>query len=133
MLAKNIAENIENLLDSKKSAIILYISKVESFLQLNAGKNKNTSNMTKEGLIEAIASKTSSKKEAAEIVNEIFDLITKALSKGEDVVITGFGTFSAKKRAARQGVNPKTGEKISIPAMTVPKFKAGKGLKEAVK
>jgi len=89
--------------------------------------------MTKEGLIEAIASKTSSKKEAAEIVNEIFDLITKALAKGEDVVITGFGTFSAKKRAARQGVNPKTGEKISIPAMTVPKFKAGKGLKEAVK
>ncbi|MGB9726668.1 MAG: HU family DNA-binding protein, partial [Minisyncoccia bacterium] len=74
--------------------------------------------MTKEGLIEAIAAKTSSKKEAAEIVNEIFDLITKALAKGEDVVITGFGTFSAKKRAARQGVNPKTGEKIAITAMT---------------
>ena len=89
--------------------------------------------MTKEGLIEAVASKACSKKEASDIVNEVFDLITKALSKGEDVVITGFGTFSAKKRAARQGVNPKTGEKISIPAMTVPKFKAGKELKEAVK
>lgn len=89
--------------------------------------------MTKEGLIEAIAPKVASKKEAGEIVNEIFDTIAKTLSKGEEVVITGFGTFSAKKRAARQGVNPKTGEKITIPAMTVVKFKAGKSLKEAVK
>ena len=93
----------------------------------------NTITITKEGLIEAVTPKASSKKEASDIVNEIFDIITKNLSKGEDVVITGFGTFSAKKRAARQGVNPKTGEKISIPAMTVAKFKAGKSLKEAVR
>ncbi|NMB92427.1 MAG: HU family DNA-binding protein [Parcubacteria group bacterium] len=90
--------------------------------------------MTKEGLIEVIVSKINcSKKDAGEALEAIIDAITKSLAKGEDVTITGFGTFSAKKRAARQGVNPKTGEKISIPAMTVPKFKAGKGLKEAVR
>lgn len=90
--------------------------------------------MTKEGLIDAIVSRINcSKKDAGEALDAVIDAITKALTKGEDVTITGFGTFSAKKRAARQGVNPKTGEKINIPAMTVPKFKAGKGLKEAVK
>jgi DNA-binding protein HU-beta len=90
--------------------------------------------MTKEGLIEEIVKKINcSKKDASEALEAVIDAITKSLAKGEDVTITGFGTFTAKKRAARQGVNPKTGEKISIPAMTVPKFKAGKGLKEAVK
>ncbi|PIZ26843.1 MAG: DNA-binding protein HU, partial [Chloroflexi bacterium CG_4_10_14_0_8_um_filter_46_9] len=59
--------------------------------------------------------------------------VTKTLKKGEEVVLTGFGTFSAKQRAARQGVNPRTGEKIQIPAVTVPKFKAGKALKDALK
>ena len=63
----------------------------------------------------------------------MFETIQTALSKGEEVAISGFGTFSAKKRAARQGVNPKTGERIQIAATTVPKFKAGKGLKDAVK
>jgi len=91
-------------------------------------------NMTKEGLIEAIVNKINcSKKDAAEALEAVIDTITKALSKGEDVTITGFGTFAAKKRASRAGVNPKTGEKINIPAMTVAKFKAGKGLKEAVR
>ncbi len=90
--------------------------------------------MTKEGLIEVIVNKINcSKKDAGEALEAIIEAITKSLAKGEDVTLTGFGTFSAKKRAARQGVNPKTGEKISIPAMTVPKFKAGKALKEAVK
>jgi DNA-binding protein HU-beta len=90
--------------------------------------------MTKEGLIEEIVKKINcSKKDASDALEAVIDAITKSLAKGEDVTITGFGTFTAKKRAARQGVNPKTGEKISIPAMTVPKFKAGKGLKEAVK
>ncbi|MDD3487759.1 MAG: HU family DNA-binding protein [Candidatus Pacebacteria bacterium] len=90
--------------------------------------------MTKEGLIEAIVNKIGcSKKDAAEALEAILDTITKALVSGDTVTVTGFGTFSARKRAARQGVNPKTGEKIQIPAMTVPKFKAGKGLKDAVR
>jgi DNA-binding protein HU-beta len=90
--------------------------------------------MTKEGLIEAIVSKIGcSKREAGDILETIIETITQALSKGEEVTITGFGTFTVKKRASRTGVNPKTGEKIQIPAMTVPKFKPGKALKEAVK
>ncbi len=67
------------------------------------------------------------------MVDAILDNISKALSKGDKVVLTGFGAFSISKRAARAGVNPKTGAKIQIPAMKVPKFKAGKALKEAVK
>jgi len=90
--------------------------------------------MTKEGLIEAIVNKIGcSKKQASDILETIIETITQALSKGEEVTITGFGTFTIKKRASRTGVNPKTGEKIQIPAMTVPKFKPGKALKEAVK
>jgi DNA-binding protein HU-beta len=90
--------------------------------------------MTKEGLIDAIVNKIGcSKKDAGEALDAVLDTITKSLASGDTVTITGFGTFAAKKRAARAGINPKTGEKIQIPAMTVPKFKAGKGLKEAVK
>ena len=89
--------------------------------------------MTKEELIEAVAKGCCSKKEAGEAVNAVFDTITKALSKGQEIVLTGFGKFSVSKRAARMGVNPRTGEKIKIKATTVPKFKAGKSLKEAVK
>ncbi|MCD6568933.1 HU family DNA-binding protein [bacterium] len=90
--------------------------------------------MTKEDLIESIVNKIGcTKKDAGLALEAILDSITKALSRGESVTITGFGTFSARKRAARMGVNPKTGEKIQIPAMTVPKFKPGKGLKEAVR
>lgn len=90
--------------------------------------------MTKEGLIEAIVNKIGcSKKDATDALEAVIDTITKSLTSGDSVTITGFGTFAVKKRAARAGVNPKTGEKIQIPAMTVAKFKAGKGLKEAVK
>ncbi|HOK34761.1 MAG TPA: HU family DNA-binding protein [Candidatus Paceibacterota bacterium] len=90
--------------------------------------------MTKEGLIEAIVNKIGcSKREANDILDTIIDTITQSLSRGEEVTLTGFGTFTIKKRAARMGVNPKTGEKIQIPATTVPKFRAGKSLKEAVK
>ena len=72
------------------------------------------------------------KKQAEVIVDSFFDTIVKTLSKGEEVGITGFGTFRVVKRAARMGVNPKTGEKIQIKASTKPKFRAGKVLKEAV-
>ena len=61
------------------------------------------------------------------------EILADALKKGKNVALTGFGTFKTSKRAARQGVNPATGVKIQIPATTVPKFSAGKGLKEAVK
>lgn len=91
--------------------------------------------MKKDDLVEALHkdAKLETKKQAGEIVEWFFDTITKALKKGEEVAITGFGTFKVAKRAARQGINPKTGEKISIAATTVPKFKAGKLLKDAVK
>lgn len=90
--------------------------------------------MTKDTLIEKVASKTGlSKSAAGEAVSATVDVITGALSEGDSVAITGFGTFSASSRAARKGVNPRTGEKINIPATKLPKFKAGKSLKDAVK
>jgi len=66
-------------------------------------------------------------------INLAIEIITKAMQKGDRVVLTGFGAFQVSKRAARRGVNPKTGAKIQIPAMKVPKFKAGKSLKDAVR
>ena len=89
--------------------------------------------MTKEELVEAVAKVCCSKREAADAINAVLDNITKALSGGQKVTLTGFGTFSVSKRSARTGVNPRTGAKIKIPARTVPKFKAGKSLKDAVK
>lgn len=90
--------------------------------------------MNKDELIEAVASKTAvAKKDAAAVVEGALDEITKTLSGGGEVKLTGFGTFSISKRGARQGVNPRTGEKIQIAASNAPKFKAGKGLKDAVK
>ncbi len=65
-------------------------------------------------------------------VEAVFDSITKTMARGEDVAITGFGTFRVAKRAAREGRNPKTGEKIQIAASVKQKFRAGKSLKEAV-
>jgi len=91
--------------------------------------------MNKVALVEAVMKATGMevKKEATAAVESVFDTITKTLSKGEEVAITGFGTFKIAKRAARMGINPKTGEKIQIAASIKPKFKAGKVLKEAVK
>jgi len=90
--------------------------------------------MTKDEIAEVIASKVGiSKKDAAEALNIILEEITKTLTKGGEVTLTGFGSFKVGARAAREGRNPKTGEKIKIPAMKTPKFKAGKGLKDAVR
>ncbi|MEK7077005.1 MAG: HU family DNA-binding protein [Patescibacteria group bacterium] len=91
--------------------------------------------MTKEGLAEAVmkACAIETKTKAREVVEAVIDTIVKTMGRGEDVAITGFGTFRVTKRAARMGVNPKTGEKIHIAASTKPKFRAGKVLKEAVK
>ena len=72
------------------------------------------------------------KAQAERAVDAVFDAVTKSLSRGEEVAVTGFGTFKVSKRSARMGVNPRTGEKIQIAAKTVPKFSAGKSLKDAV-
>ena len=73
------------------------------------------------------------KKQANETVEAVFDIITKAMAQGEEVAVAGFGTFKIAKRAARMGINPRTGEKIQIAASIKPKFRAAKALKEAVK
>lgn len=90
--------------------------------------------MTKDGLSEAIMKEAGleSKSQAKKLVESMFDIIVKTMSRGEEVAIAGFGTFRVAKRAARMGVNPKTGEKIHIAASIKPKFRAGKALKEAV-
>lgn len=91
--------------------------------------------MNKAELIDAVqqAAGIEVKKQATMAVESVFDIVTKALARGEEVAISGFGSFKATKRAARQGVNPKTGEKIQIAASVAPKFKAAKALKDAVK
>lgn len=90
--------------------------------------------MTKDQIIDVIAGKTGlSKKQTDEVIESLLETITKALQKGDKVAFTGFGAFVISNRKARQGVNPKTGAKIQIPAMKAPKFRAGKALKEAVK
>ena len=89
--------------------------------------------MNKSQFVEAIAKETGlSKTDAAKAVNAYADVVKKALKKGDKVQLVGFGTFSVSKRAARQGINPATGEKIKIKAANVPKFKAGAALKDAL-
>lgn len=90
--------------------------------------------MTKEKLIERVASGAElSKADAGRVVNAIIGSITSALKKGKSVRLVGFGTFKVSKRKARNGRNPRTGEVITIKATKVPKFSAGKSLKDAVK
>ena len=90
--------------------------------------------MKKPDLVEVVmkAADIEVKKQALAAVDGIFDSIVKALSKGEEVSIPGFGVFRVSKRAAREGINPRTGEKIQIAASIKPKFRAAKALKEAV-
>ncbi len=89
--------------------------------------------MKKSELVAIIAEKADLKKvEAEKALNAFVDAVTEGLIKGEKIALVGFGTFETKKRAARKGKNPQTGAEISIAASTVPSFKAGKGLKDAV-
>ena len=89
--------------------------------------------MNKTELVAAVAAKAElSKKDAEAAVAATFDAITAALAEGDKVALVGFGTFAVKERAARQGVNPRTGEKVTIAAAKAPAFKAGKALKDAV-
>jgi nucleoid DNA-binding protein len=89
--------------------------------------------MNKAELIEEVAKVTCTKKEAAEAVDATFAAIQKTLKKGGEVTLVGFGTFKVNKRKARTGRNPQTGAALKIAAKKVPVFKAGKGLKDAVK
>ncbi|MBF0562750.1 MAG: HU family DNA-binding protein [Alphaproteobacteria bacterium] len=89
--------------------------------------------MNKNDLIASVASDSNlSKADAAKAVDAVFDAITSALKSGDEVRLVGFGTFNVSERAAGEGRNPRTGEKINIPASKQPKFKAGKGLKDAI-
>ena len=89
--------------------------------------------MNKNDLISAVTSTSgTSKADAAKAVDAVCNVITDALSRGEEVRLTGFGSFSVANRSARVGRNPRTGEPINIPASKQPKFKAGKQLKGAV-
>jgi DNA-binding protein HU-beta len=89
--------------------------------------------MNKNDLVGAVADASGlSKADAGKAVDAAFDAITKALKKGDEVRMVGFGTFSVAKRKASTGRNPRTGEEMKIPASNQPKFKAGKALKDAV-
>ena len=90
--------------------------------------------MNKGELIDAIANKADlAKADAQRALNAFTDTVTGALAGGDSVTLVGFGTFDTSNRSARKGRNPQTGEEIQIPATTVPKFRSGKGLKDAVK
>ena len=88
--------------------------------------------MVKADLVAKVAEIGITKKQAAEVVDGVFGAIKDALASGDKVSLIGFGTFSVRERAAREGRNPRTGKSIKIPAKKVPVFKAGKGLKDAV-
>lgn len=89
--------------------------------------------MNKNDLIAAVSNQTAlSKADTTKAVDGVIEAVTSSLSDGTEVRLVGFGTFSVAHRKATTGRNPRTGEKIQIPASNQPKFKAGKALKEAV-
>lgn len=92
-------------------------------------------NVTKQDFIDRVASKSDlSKRDAGKAVDAFLDVVTDSLKRGDQITFTGFGKFSTANRAARMGVNPRNpGQKVQIPASTVPKFSAGSSLKQAVK
>ena len=89
--------------------------------------------MNKGDLVNEVSKVLKTKKDAQAAVDCVLSSITNALENGDSVSLIGFGTFKVADRKARQGRNPKTGEQMYIPASKVPKFKAGKALKDAVK
>jgi DNA-binding protein HU-beta len=89
--------------------------------------------MNKADFIGAVASAGElSKADAARAVDAVIDVVKEALKKGDSISLVGFGTFQVRKRAAREGRNPRTGDTIKIDASNIPSFKAGKALKDAV-
>ncbi|OQX51106.1 hypothetical protein B5M47_01915 [candidate division CPR3 bacterium 4484_211] len=90
--------------------------------------------MTKTDLIEEVASRADlTKKAASDAVNAMIEIIGESLARGDKVTVTGFGTFLVRRRAARMGRNPQTGEPLHIPAQNTPAFRAGTALKDMVK
>jgi len=88
--------------------------------------------MTKQDLVDKVAEMGMTKKQATIAVNAVFDAIKDSLVAGDKVSLVGFGNFSVKERAAREGRNPRTGEPLEIPAKKMPVFKPGKALKDSV-
>lgn len=89
--------------------------------------------MTKAELVSEVAAKSGlTKKDTEKAVTAVIETVSETLAKGESIQLVGFGTFEVRERAARTGINPRTKEKISIPATKVPAFKAGRALKDAV-
>lgn len=90
--------------------------------------------MNKQAIVEAVNGVLNTTKvQAEQVVDKVFDSIVASLKKGDEVSIAGLGIFSVKARAARDARNPRTGETVKVPAMNVPKFRAAKALKDAVK
>jgi DNA-binding protein HU-beta len=90
--------------------------------------------MTKSDLIDKVATEAKIPRAAAErALNSFTDSITEVLRQGGKITLPGFGTFLTSNRSARKGRNPRTGQEIDIPAVRIPKFKAGKGLKDAIR
>jgi len=90
--------------------------------------------MTKRELVDVLSSETThSKKEVKAFIEKFAEVVTRTVKKGEKVAVTGFGTFDLGKRASRRGRDPQTGEIIRIPEMKMPRFRAGKNLKESVR
>ena len=117
---------MRNSSDLHCRSITLFIQPISLFKQGGYLVNKNE-------LVDAVALAANLKKsDAATAVDAVFDSITVSLKAGDEVRLVGFGTFLVANRAASEGRNPRTGEKIQIAASKQPKFKAGKGLKDAV-
>lgn len=113
---------------NRKSVLPRGLSRIDGL----AVSRKGTA-MNKNDLIAAVADKTGlTKAQAGEAVDAALEAVTNTLKSGDEVRIIGFGNFSVSERAASEGRNPRTGETIQIPASKTPKFKAGKGLKDAV-
>ena len=90
--------------------------------------------MTQQKFIETLSTETGySQKEVRKFIDTFTGIVTRTVKTGEKVAVTGFGTFDLGKRASRRGRNPQTGEIIHIPEMKMPRFRAGKGLKESVR
>ena len=90
--------------------------------------------MNKQAIVEAVHGVLNTTKvQAEQIVDKVFDSIVATLKKGDEVSVAGLGIFSVKQRAARDARNPRTGETVKVAAMKVPKFRAAKALKDAVK
>ena len=89
--------------------------------------------MNKAGLVEEVSDKTGlTKKETGNVIDAVVEAITNTLKKGKKITLVGFGTFQVRQRKATKGRNPRTGEKLEIPAKKVPKFRPGKNLRQAV-